>query len=106
MCDPVNEEDILAYFGNMIVMGLIKLPAIADYWSTDPLFHCSIISESMTRDRFFHIHRFIHFVDNIALPPPTDSSYDRLCKVHQFLTLKSGLFLCIDLTVNVLLMKL
>ena len=87
MCEQVNEEDILAYFGIMIVMGLIKLPAIADYWRTDPLFHCSIISESMTRDRFFHIHRFIHFVDNSSLLPPNDPNYDRLCKVRQFLTL-------------------
>uniref|UniRef100_A0A1X7UCR2 PiggyBac transposable element-derived protein domain-containing protein n=1 Tax=Amphimedon queenslandica TaxID=400682 RepID=A0A1X7UCR2_AMPQE len=85
MCDPVNEEDILAYFGNMILMGLIKLPAIANYWRTDPLFHCSIISESMTRDRFFHIHRFIHFVDNISLPPPTDS---RRSSLKQYMPMK------------------
>uniref|UniRef100_A0A1X7VDA6 PiggyBac transposable element-derived protein domain-containing protein n=1 Tax=Amphimedon queenslandica TaxID=400682 RepID=A0A1X7VDA6_AMPQE len=29
--DFVTEEDIFTYFGVMIVMGLIKLPSIADY---------------------------------------------------------------------------
>ncbi|XP_011407403.1 PREDICTED: uncharacterized protein LOC105314748 [Amphimedon queenslandica] len=32
--DPVTEKDIFAYFGVMIVIGLIKLPSIADYWRT------------------------------------------------------------------------
>ncbi|XP_011407707.1 PREDICTED: piggyBac transposable element-derived protein 4-like [Amphimedon queenslandica] len=85
--DPVTEEDIFAYFGVMIGMGLIKLPSIADYWRTDPLFHCSIIADNMTRDRFFQIHRFLHFFDNSFLLSPSDPSYDCLCKVRKFLTL-------------------
>lgn len=84
--DDITEEDLLAYFGIMIVMGLVKLPSLADYWQRDSLFHCSIIANSMSRDRFFDIHRFLHFVDNTTILPPTDPNYDRLCKVRNFLT--------------------
>ena len=45
-------EDLVAYFGIMIVMGMVRLPALADYWKRDPLFQCTIMSESMARDGF------------------------------------------------------
>ena len=81
MGHPITEEDIFAYLGVMIVMGLIKLPAISDYWSPISLqYH-------MTRDRFLEIHRFLHFVNNSTLPSPSVPSYDRLCKVRHFITL-------------------
>uniref|UniRef100_A0A1X7U749 PiggyBac transposable element-derived protein domain-containing protein n=1 Tax=Amphimedon queenslandica TaxID=400682 RepID=A0A1X7U749_AMPQE len=72
-----------AYFRIMIFMGLTRLPALSDYWRRDPLFHCSIIANCLSRDRFHEIHRYLHFVDNTTITTPTD----RLYKVCQFLTM-------------------
>ena len=51
--ERVSAEDLNAYFGIMMIMGLTKLPALSDYWRKDPLVHCSIIADCMYRDRFF-----------------------------------------------------
>ena len=85
--DIITNEDLIAYFGIMIVMGMVRLPALADYWKRDPLFQCTIVSESMARDRFFEIHRFLHFVDISTTPLPTDDNYDRLNRIRKILTL-------------------
>uniref|UniRef100_A0A1X7U0S3 PiggyBac transposable element-derived protein domain-containing protein n=1 Tax=Amphimedon queenslandica TaxID=400682 RepID=A0A1X7U0S3_AMPQE len=70
----------------MIIMGLTRLPALSDYWSRDPLFHCSIIADCMSRHRFDETHHYLQFVDNTTITTP---STDHLClyKVHQFLTM-------------------
>ena len=51
--DIITTEDLIAYFGILIVMGMVPIPALADYWKRDPLLICTIISESMAHDRFF-----------------------------------------------------
>ena len=51
--DIITTEDLIAYFSILIVMGMVPIPALADYWKRDPLFICTIISESMAHDRFF-----------------------------------------------------
>ena len=58
-------EELKAYLGFMIVMGLNHLPEIRDYWSTDPMLHNAT---RITRDRFEDISRNLHFVDNTDLP--------------------------------------
>ena len=85
--DVITSEDLIAYFGIMLVMGMVRLPALADYWKRDPLFQCTIVSKSMARDRFFEIHRYLHFVDNSTILLPTDENYDRLQKVRKILTM-------------------
>ena len=82
--EKISLDDMHAYFGIMIIMGLTKLPALGDYWRRDPLFHCSIIADCMSRDRFFEIHRYLHFVNNSTITAP---STDRLYKIQQFLTM-------------------
>ena len=66
--DVITSEDLIAYFGIMLVMGMVKLPALADYWKQDPPFQCTIISKSMVHDRFFEIDRYHHFVDISTFP--------------------------------------
>ena len=36
--EKISLDDMHAYFGIMIIMGLTKLPALGDYWRRDPLF--------------------------------------------------------------------
>ena len=90
--DAFTAEDLVAYFGIMIIMGMVRLPSLSDYWRRDPLFHNSIISDSMTRDRFFEIHRYLHFVNNSTT---TDSTDDRLWKVREILRKLEEKFLCL-----------
>ena len=73
----------------MIIMGMVRLPSLSDYWQRDPLFHNSIISDSMTRDRFFEI---LHFVNNSTTKDSTD---DRLWKVREILRKLEEKFLCL-----------
>jgi hypothetical protein len=54
--------------GFFILMGLVPLSSIYDYWSTNPLYHYSPIADRISRDSFFEIHRYLHFVDNSCLP--------------------------------------
>ena len=63
----------------MLVMGMVRLPALAHYWKRDPLVQCTIISKSMACDRF-EIHIYLHFVDNSTILFPADENYDRLKK--------------------------
>ena len=42
--EKVCGNDIYAYFGIMIIMGLVKLSTLHDYWARNPLFHCSVIA--------------------------------------------------------------
>ena len=61
------KEEMKAYLGFCILMGINHLPALDDYWSTDPTRHYSPIADRITRDRFRAISRYLHFVDNDTL---------------------------------------
>ena len=76
----IEVKDIYAYFGVMIMMGLVELPSLHDYWKRDSLFNCTAISEKMTRDRFLEIHRYLHFVDNDSINQQGNA--DRLRKLR------------------------
>ena len=57
----LTAEELWAYFGFIILMGINQLPALADYGP---------IADRITRDRFLEISRYLHFVDNTTLTPP------------------------------------
>ena len=78
----INIEEIMAYIGFMILMGLVPLPSIYDYWQSNKIFHYSPVADKISRDRFLDIHRYFHFVDNSSLPMQGSPGYDRLGKVR------------------------
>ena len=71
--------------GINIAMGIISLPALDDYWSTDPILSHSWFHVIMSRNRFREILRFVHVVDNTTAPSHTDPGYRKLCKVRPLL---------------------
>ena len=79
---PITVQDIKAYFGFMIIMGIVNLPPVPDYWKNDELYHYSPIANRISRNRFLEISRFLHFVDNDTLSRPGSDNYDRLGKVR------------------------
>ena len=88
----VGVEDIYAYLGFNILMGLNPKPSINDYWRKDPLYHYSPISDRISRDRYLEIHRHLHFVSNSTLAPRSDPNYDRLGKARPLLNYLSERF--------------
>ena len=76
-----NAEEIRAYLGIMILMGINRLPEIRDYWSNNEYMHYSPIADRITRDRFEEITRYLHFADNDTLPARGEEGYSRTQKV-------------------------
>lgn len=79
--DKLTVNELQAYMGFMILMGICHLPSVCDYWKTDEFFHYSPVANRFSRDRFFDLHRYLHFVDTSSLSPPGSSNYDKLGKI-------------------------
>ncbi len=76
----VNE--IRSFLGFCILMGMNRLPATSDYWSTDPTFHYFPVASSISRTRFNEIKKYLHFVDNSSIPIRGEEGYNRLAKIQ------------------------
>ena len=76
-----TEEEILAYLGFHILMGLNHKPEIRDYWSRDEFLHYAPIASRISRDRFEEISHYLHFVSNDTLPKRGKPGYHRLQKI-------------------------
>jgi hypothetical protein len=63
-------------------MGIVKLPRIYDYWSTNPIYHSYPIASRISRARFLEIKRYLHFVNTEELPNRGEEGYDRLGKIR------------------------
>ena len=74
-------EELQAYFGFLILMGIVRLPSIRDYWRTDEFYNYRPIAQRISRTRFLQIHSFLHFVNNDLLPPYGHSDYSKIQKV-------------------------
>lgn len=79
---PVTVNELKAFLGIIIQMGIHVLPTIEDYWSSNPLLQVVEIAETMTLQRFQKILKFLHINDNLAMPSRTDENYDKLYKVR------------------------
>ena len=56
-------EDLFAFIGINIAMGMIRLPRVHDYWSTKPMLRMPWFSAIMPRNKFIKISRYLHVVD-------------------------------------------
>lgn len=83
---PITVPELEAYFGFNILMGVVKLPSLDDYWKKDPLLHYHPIASKISRDRYRDIRKYIHFVDNTTLSPSGSAGSDRLAKIRPLLT--------------------
>ena len=79
----ITVEELKAYFGFKILMGLFPKPAVQNYWRLDPFIGYIPISERISRDRFTDLDRFLHFTNNETLPSHGEPGYDRLGKVRE-----------------------
>lgn len=78
----LTEEELLAFFGVLIAMGLHGLPSMRLFWSSDPLFHVEYIAQTMSQRRFLRILRYLHVNDNTKMPKREDPNFDRMYKLR------------------------
>ena len=60
----VEINELKAFIGITSFIGYHTLPSIRNYWNKDPGLGVKVVSDVMTRDRFFEIRAALHFVDN------------------------------------------
>ena len=77
-----SAEDIAAYLGITLLMGINGRLDLYDYWSMSPKLHCYPIASVISRKRFLEIKRYLHFVDNTSLSFPC---CDKLAKIRSVL---------------------
>ncbi len=82
----VTAEELYAFLGFNFLMGLNPKPSLGDYWRKHQIYRYSPICDKITRDRYFEISRYLHFVDNSTLSPRNSPNYDRLGKVRPLFT--------------------
>ena len=62
-----NVDEMKAFIGFTILMGVVKLPDLYDYWSSREVLHCFPVASRISRKRFLELRRHLHFVDNDSL---------------------------------------
>ena len=78
----ITLEDVKAFLGFSILMGINVLPSLGDYWQRDKTLRYAPVADRISRDRFRDISRYLHFVDNDTLPPRGARNHDRLGKIR------------------------
>lgn len=61
---PITVTELENFLGLSILMGHVQKGDLQSYWSTDLLLHTPIFGQTMSRDRYIHILRNLHFHDN------------------------------------------
>ena len=65
--EKVTVVEMEAFFGFLVLMGLVHLPSLKHYWRKDSFYHFSPVTSRISRNRFLEIQRYLHFVDNSTL---------------------------------------
>jgi len=77
----ITLPDIITFTALALQMGHDVKDTLHDYWSRLKQLHTPFYCETMTRDRFLHTLRFLHFADN-SQRPDSGKEYDRLWKIR------------------------
>jgi len=73
---PVTSEEMKKFLALILLTGIVRKPEMNMYWSTNPLICTPLFSQIMTRNRFFSILKFWHFVDpETGNRPQSDKMY-------------------------------
>lgn len=73
-------EEVLAFIGIVIAMGLVQLPSLDDYWASVGIFNNPWFRSVLSRKRFRQISKYFHCVNNENTPSRDDPDY-KLFKV-------------------------
>ena len=84
---PVTVMEMKKFLGLIFVTGIVRKPKLELYYSTRGIFQTPIFSQTMSRNRFQLIRRYLHFNDNNAAGTNEDCLYkiqvEHLHLLHQ-----------------------
>ena len=89
----INETEMKAFFGLLILKGIHSLPRGEIYWSTYDRLGVPGINNVMSQKRYKKLFEYLHVVDNTNEPDPADIDRDRLFKVRPLITMANETFL-------------
>ena len=75
----VTPEEMEKFLGLVLLTGIIQKPMLKQYWSTDKILATPFFNDTVPRNRFELILKFLHFNDNLAKP---DDCMDKLYKLR------------------------
>ena len=81
----ITVEELLAYMGCMVLMGIVQLPSTKDYWKKNETYHYTPVASRISRNRFYELHRYLHFADNSTPPHLGLLRTTSLAKLAQYL---------------------
>ena len=88
----VAENEMLAYLGLHIAMGIVNLPNIRDFWSNEPILQHQWFKSIMCRDRFKQILCYFHCANQSGYVPRGEDGHDPLYKVRPIIDILSERF--------------
>ena len=88
----LNVSDIKIFVAHLIVMGLVRKPIMARYWSTYTLTRTSFFGKVLSRDTFQNILMNLHISDNNTDYPYDNPIHDPLHKVRAFIQMYERTF--------------
>ena len=94
-------NEMKSFLGTIILMGIHRMPTVADYWSTNPGTGAPSVVRTFPLNRFMQLLRVIHFNDNATAIPCGDPGHDRAHKVRPVIqSIQENVFLYTILTEN------
>ncbi|XP_046993874.1 piggyBac transposable element-derived protein 4-like [Schistocerca americana] len=79
-------QELKAFLGIIIVMGIHQLPEAASYWSSDPYLNVNAVSNIMTLAHYKKIIENLHCNDNLFQLATNDPGYDKLYKIRPLIS--------------------
>ena len=89
----MNSSDIKVFIAHLIVMGSVKKPNMANYWSLNELTKIEFFGKYMSRNFFQRIMANLHVNDNTGILPEDNISHDPLHKIRPLVDMCSTKFL-------------
>ena len=83
----VSQQEMRAFFGELIYMGVCRLPRLGLYWTTKCPLAIHGVADVMSINDFQQLFRCLHLADNSAQIPVGQPGHDRLFKVRGLLDL-------------------
>jgi len=78
---PVSIIEMKKFLGLIFVTGIVRKPKLELYWSTRKIFQTPLFPQTMSRNRFKLIQRYLHLSDNNA----GGTNKDHLYKIRTIL---------------------
>jgi hypothetical protein len=75
-------KEMYSFLALILQMGHDIRDTLKVYWTTAEQFSTPFFRKMMKQDRFCHILRYLHFIDNGDEPDKRDDNFDRLWKMR------------------------